>query len=113
MLRVYVIDKGQGINRDQIKKFIKVFSSQGEISQHERDEIGMGLNICQKIVEKNGGRIDVFSEGERQGATFMFTMRMSVPLQVEVMDIEPQSPQIEELLDQSRGVTERAYDLSF
>ncbi len=36
----------------------------------------MGLNICRKIVSLNGGSIDVFSDGEKKGATFQFSMRM-------------------------------------
>lgn len=39
--------------------------------------IGMGLTICKKIVENNDGKIDVFSAGEDQGSTFMFSMKMS------------------------------------
>ena len=37
---------------------------------------GMGLNICYKIIEMNGGFIDVYSEGENLGSTFMFGMKM-------------------------------------
>jgi len=41
--------------------------------------IGMGLKICQRIVEKSGGQIRAFSEGENQGATLMFSMKMLEP----------------------------------
>ena len=41
------------------------------------DGIGMGLTICKKIVENNDGYIDVFSAGEDQGSTFIFSMKMS------------------------------------
>ena len=40
---------------------------------------GMGLNICYKIIEMTGGFIDVFSEGENLGSTFMFGMKMELP----------------------------------
>ena len=36
----------------------------------------MGLTICKNIVEKNCGVIDVYSEGENCGSTFMFSMEM-------------------------------------
>ena len=50
-----------------------------EAGSSDHSCIGMGLTICKKIVEMNGGVIDVFSEGELQGTTFMFTMKMFLP----------------------------------
>ena len=38
--------------------------------------IGMGLMICQNLVQLNGGKITVYSAGEEQGSTFKFTMKM-------------------------------------
>ena len=40
--------------------------------------IGMGLMICKNLVNINGGEIDVFSDGENEGAIFSFTMKMEV-----------------------------------
>ena len=36
----------------------------------------MGLNVCQRIIQESGGEVHVFSEGEDQGSTFMFSMKM-------------------------------------
>ena len=38
--------------------------------------LGLGLNICHNIVKKNGGYIEAHSNGENQGSTFMFGMKM-------------------------------------
>ena len=38
----------------------------------------MGLTLCQRIVENSGGLIDVHSDGEDKGATFMFNMKMQL-----------------------------------
>jgi len=60
----------------------KLFKLFGKIKRTEKDNtdgIGMGLNICHKIIQHNGGVIDAFSEGENLGSTFMFTMPMAVP----------------------------------
>ena len=40
--------------------------------------IGMGLMICKSLVEKNGGTIQVYSEGADKGSVFTFTMKMMV-----------------------------------
>ena len=60
----------------------KLFQLFGKVKRTEKENtygIGMGLNICQKIIEHNGGVLDVFSEGENLGSTFMFTMPMALP----------------------------------
>ena len=82
LLHVAVIDKGRGIKADEMANLFTFF---GKIKRTERDNldgIGMGLTICHKIVERNGGSIDVFSEGENQGSTFLFTMQMKTPEQI-------------------------------
>lgn len=41
------------------------------------DGLGLGLQICKQIVEQNGGRIYVESEGIGKGSCFTFTMKMA------------------------------------
>ena len=79
LLRVYVVDKGKGIKSDEMKNLFTLFGKVQRTEEDNLDGIGMGLTICQKIVERNGGTIDVFSEGENLGSTFMFTMQMTPP----------------------------------
>lgn len=70
---VSVADKGIGMSPEQLSKifteFFKVDSSRPEL-----DSSGLGLSICQRIVEKHGGRIWVQSEGIGKGTTFFFTL---------------------------------------
>ena len=47
--------------------------------------IGMGLMICQKLVECNQGTIQVHSDGENMGGIFTFTMIMELPIEPAVV----------------------------
>lgn len=78
-LHVQVADEGKGLKAEEISKLFTLF---GRIERTQSDNIegvGLGLVICKKIVENNEGRIDVFSAGEGQGATFQFSMHMTEP----------------------------------
>lgn len=80
MLRVSVSDTGQGISAEDKEKLFKAFTKLQQKDEGVNQEgVGMGLSICKNIVEKSDGFIEVFSEGEGKGSTFIFGVRMSEP----------------------------------
>jgi len=70
---VWVKDSGIGIPDDEIGQIFEKYrqTSSGKSSVHKGT--GLGLVICQKIVEAHGGRIWAESE-EGKGSTFWFTL---------------------------------------
>lgn len=75
-LKVHVIDTGKGITQDEMKKVFEQFGKVERTSALNLEGIGVGLNICQKIVKHCDGEIRVVSDGQDQGSTFMFSMKM-------------------------------------
>jgi C4-dicarboxylate-specific signal transduction histidine kinase len=70
-IKVAVADSGPGISPEKLASLFSPFSSGGG------DGMGLGLNICQSIIEAHGGRI-WYSPSPFGGAMFEFTLR-SVP----------------------------------
>ena len=72
---VTVADGGTGISAEQLPHLFKKFSRTND-KDREREirDSGLGLAICQGIVEAHGGRIWAESEGLGQGAQFTFTI---------------------------------------
>jgi len=44
------------------------------LHDHQIPGTGIGLAICQRVVERNGGEIWVQSAGAGQGSTFCFSL---------------------------------------
>jgi len=72
MWKLGVSDNGIGIAQQYTRQVFGLFKRLHGASQYEGT--GIGLAICQKIVDRYGGRIWVESEGEGKGSTFWFTL---------------------------------------
>ena len=76
---MHVEDTGKGITKEELSKLFTLFGKIERTEDSNPDGLGMGLTICQKIIQNSGGKIDVFSDGVNKGSTFMFQMSMKLP----------------------------------
>jgi two-component system sensor histidine kinase/response regulator len=72
-VEVSVRDTGVGISQEDIDKLFKIEVHHTTPGTAKEKGTGLGLILCQEMVEKNGGRIWVESE-LGQGTTVKFTM---------------------------------------
>lgn len=76
MVHFFVSDRGSGIAPDALKKVFQMFyTTHGEGTGSQRG-VGLGLSICQSIVEAHGGTITARNRSDGPGAEFEFTLPM-------------------------------------
>lgn len=79
-----VSDRGSGIAPEGLKKVFQMFyTTHGEGTGSQRG-VGLGLSICQSIVEAHGGTITARNRSDGPGAEFEFTL----PMESEATDHE-------------------------
>ena len=61
-LQLSVIDTGIGISRDKLEYIFDMFTQETSSTTRKFGGTGLGLAICKKLVELQGGRIEVQSE---------------------------------------------------
>jgi signal transduction histidine kinase/ActR/RegA family two-component response regulator len=90
VIRVEVIDTGEGIDPMVLPKLFNAFE-QGEVrSVRQQAGLGLGLTISKKLAEAHGGTIRAFSEGRGRGSVFT----VDLPVLVECVETSaaPQLP---------------------
>ena len=71
LVGVRVIDNGIGIPREMRQQVFDVFL---RLSAGEASGNGLGLSVCQRLIERHGGKIWV-EEGDAGGTAVLFTLR--------------------------------------
>lgn len=69
-IEISIKDSGCGMNPLQLKKIFQPFYS----TKAAGKGTGLGLAVVQKLTEEMNGKINVYSEGEDKGATFILTL---------------------------------------
>jgi PAS domain S-box-containing protein len=73
-VQVQVIDTGKGIDPQFLPYVFDPFRQVDSSSTRQFGGLGLGLAIARHLIELHGGRIEVDSLGEAQGATFRFNL---------------------------------------
>ena len=79
--RFSVMDRGSGIPPEALGNVFKMFYTLGRKESSTKKGVGLGLSICQSIIEAHGGRITAENRAGG-GAKFVFTL----PLEEEEHD---------------------------
>jgi CheY-like chemotaxis protein len=89
---VRVRDSGLGFDHDQAAQLFQPFSRLHDGQAGRHGGTGLGLYICQALVELHGGRIWAESDGPGKGSTFTFGLPLAAkveaaaPLQILVVE---------------------------
>jgi signal transduction histidine kinase len=88
-VRIVVADDGQGIDADFLPHVFDRFRQADSSLARTHGGLGLGMAIVRHLVELHGGTIAVESAGKGQGATFLVTL----PVRLPVADTMPQVEQ--------------------
>jgi signal transduction histidine kinase len=67
---IRVIDTGIGIKKEELPRIFSSFYRTKKAQSADTEGFGIGLSLARSIVNRHGGKIEVFSEGEGKGSTF-------------------------------------------
>ena len=71
---VRIRDYGIGITEEDKGKIFRRFTSAGKTGTAGEHSSGVGLYLSRKIITKNKGYLNVFSDGKGHGSTFTITL---------------------------------------
>jgi len=74
--RIRVRDNGMGIEAQLQPHVFDLFTQSERALDRSQGGLGIGLSLCQRLVEMHGGTIAVRSEGPGRGAEFIFELPM-------------------------------------
>jgi PAS domain S-box-containing protein len=77
-VELIVSDTGKGIAPEFLPSVFDRFRQADQTSTRRQGGLGLGLSIARQIVEMHGGTVQVESEGEGKGASFVVKLPLSI-----------------------------------
>jgi CheY-like chemotaxis protein len=77
-------DTGIGIEPEAVQRIFEAFEQGPRSTTREFGGLGLGLAISKSLVESHGGRLEAFSAGKNNGATFSLTLKSVVQANAQV-----------------------------
>jgi signal transduction histidine kinase len=77
-LHIAIQDSGDGLEPEQLSLVFERFYRADPSRSRDTGGTGLGLAIVKAIVEAHGGRVEARSAGKGMGATFVFTLPLTV-----------------------------------
>ena len=74
---VSVRDEGEGIAEADVSNLFKIFYTSKTRSADVKIAIGLGLTICETVINAHGGTITGRNRTDRKGAEFLFTLPLT------------------------------------
>ncbi len=84
-IRFSIKDTGVGIREENLDKIFQIFSQADGSTTREFGGTGLGLNICNQLLDLMGSKIQLESTYDK-GSTFHFTLELPVDLEQEKTD---------------------------
>jgi signal transduction histidine kinase len=78
LVKISITDNGIGMTKEEIDRIFDEFYK-ADSARHDIQNTGLGMSICKRIVEKQGGSIWVESPGPGKGTTVFFTLPAASP----------------------------------
>ncbi len=73
-LEVIITDTGRGISPNTLQAILNCFSQEENALKRTVNGTGIGLTICDQIIQSLGGRIWANSAGKEKGSSIHFTI---------------------------------------
>ncbi len=90
--RVSVRDSGIGIPGDMLPRIFQLFTQLEQSLDRSRGGLGLGLSLCQSLVERHGGTIEARSDGPGCGSEFIVRLPLAAaPAALDARAPEPPS----------------------
>lgn len=101
-VRFSVKDTGCGISIEEQKRIFTPFTQVDASSTRQHGGVGLGLSICQKLLQRIGGTMHVESESQA-GATFWFVLPLEVREDAHTLELPTNTSQNGKALDISKS----------